>query len=68
LKPAGRILSRVAASLGLGTAGLLFPARSVDALTVAVKDFLTCSTDELRIICDAARAHILDRHSVDAKG
>jgi colanic acid/amylovoran biosynthesis glycosyltransferase len=50
-----------------GKTGWLFPAGSVDALTEAVEDFLSRSTDELRIMGDAARARVLDRHSIDVE-
>jgi glycosyltransferase involved in cell wall biosynthesis len=48
-----------------GKTGWLFPAGSVDALAGAVEDFLARSTDELRIMGDAARARVLERHSID---
>jgi glycosyltransferase involved in cell wall biosynthesis len=50
-----------------GKTGWLFPAGSVDALTEALEDFLSRSTDELRIMGEAAYARVLERHSIDVE-
>jgi colanic acid/amylovoran biosynthesis glycosyltransferase len=47
--------------------GCLFPAGNVNALVEAVEDFLACSTDELRIMRDAAHARVRERHSIDVE-
>lgn len=48
-----------------GKTGWLFPAGSVDALTTALEDFFSRSTEELRVMGEAAHARVLQRHSVD---
>ncbi len=48
-----------------GENGWLFPAGDVDTLAAAMEDFLLRSADELQVMGEAARARVLERHSVD---
>jgi glycosyltransferase involved in cell wall biosynthesis len=48
-----------------GENGWLFPAGDIDALAAAIEDCLSCSTDELQVMGDAAHARVLERHSID---
>ena len=48
-----------------GTNGWLFPAGDVDALALTMEDFLSRSDDDLQVMGEAARARVLDRHSID---
>lgn len=50
-----------------GIDGWLFPAGSVDALAEAMEDCLLRSPEELRAMGEAARARMLERHSVDVQ-
>jgi colanic acid/amylovoran biosynthesis glycosyltransferase len=50
-----------------GLDGWLFPAGSVDALTVAIEDCLSRSVDELRTMGESAYKRVLERHSVDVE-
>ena len=50
-----------------GENGWLFPAGDVDALALAMEDFLSRSTDELRVMGESARARALERHSIDVE-
>lgn len=48
-----------------GENGWLFPAGSIDELTAAMEDFLSRSTDELRVMGEAGYARAVERHSID---
>lgn len=48
-----------------GINGWLIPPGSIDALTAAMEDFLSRSAEELRIMGEANRARLIERHSVD---
>jgi glycosyltransferase involved in cell wall biosynthesis len=50
-----------------GENGWLFPAGDTDALVAAVEDCLSRSDDELHAMGEAARARVLERHSIDAE-
>jgi glycosyltransferase involved in cell wall biosynthesis len=50
-----------------GENGWLFPAGDTDALVAAVEDCLSRSNDELHAMGEAARARVLERHSIDAE-
>ena len=50
-----------------GIDGWLFPAGSVDALAEAMEDCLSRPVEELRAMGEAARARMLERHSVDVQ-
>lgn len=45
--------------------GWLFPAGSIDDLCAAMEDCLSRSPADLRIMGEAARARVLERHSID---
>lgn len=48
-----------------GENGWLFPAGSVDALTTAIEDLLTCSADDRKRMGDAGHLRAVERHSID---
>lgn len=50
-----------------GENGWLFPAGDVCELAAAMKDFLSRSADELRVMGEAAHARVLERHSIDTE-
>jgi glycosyltransferase involved in cell wall biosynthesis len=50
-----------------GENGWLFPAGSVDDLTTALEEFLTCSADALTRMGEAGYRRVLQRHSVDTE-
>jgi colanic acid/amylovoran biosynthesis glycosyltransferase len=50
-----------------GTDGWLFPAGDVEALAAAMEDCLSRSVDELRVMGEAARERVLERHSIDVE-
>lgn len=50
-----------------GENGWLFPAGDIDALTAAMQDILSRSTNELQVMGDAAYARVLERHSIDVE-
>ncbi len=50
-----------------GKTGWLFPAGSVEDLTAALEDFLSRSTDELRIMGEAAYERVRERHTIDVE-
>jgi len=50
-----------------GVDGWLFPAGSVDALAAAMEDCLARPSEALRTMGEAARARVLERHSVDVQ-
>jgi colanic acid/amylovoran biosynthesis glycosyltransferase len=50
-----------------GENGWLFPAGSVDDLTVAMEHCLALSPDELQKLGDSAYARVLSRHSIDSE-
>ena len=50
-----------------GENGWLFPAGDVDELAAAMEDFLSRSSEELRVMGEAAYARVLERHSIDTE-
>jgi len=50
-----------------GKDGWLVPAGSIDALTTAMEDFLTMSTEELKKMGDTAYQRVIERHSIDTE-
>ena len=50
-----------------GENGWLIPAGSIGALTTAIEDCLSRSTDELEEMGDAGRRTVIERHSIDVE-
>ena len=50
-----------------GKTGWLFPAGSVDELVLAMENALSRSTEELRLMGDAAYNRVIARHSIDTE-
>lgn len=50
-----------------GENGWLFPAGDIDELVVAMKDFLSRTDEDLRIMGDAAHRRVLARHDIDTE-
>jgi len=48
-----------------GITGWLFPAGSIDDMTLAFEDFLSKTVEELKVMGDAAYTRVLERHSID---
>lgn len=49
-----------------GAHGWLFPAGDLEALVAAIEDCLSRPAEELRLMGEAARARVMERHSIDA--
>lgn len=50
-----------------GENGWLFPAGDIDELAAAMEDCLSRAPDELRVMGEAARARVIERHSIDVE-
>lgn len=50
-----------------GKNGWLIPPGSIDALTAAVENFLSCPAEELQAMGKANHARLIERHSVDTQ-
>ena len=50
-----------------GQNGWLFPAGDIEAIVAAIRDFLPRTDDQLRVMGEAARARVIERHSVDVE-
>lgn len=48
-----------------GESGWLFPPGSIEELTAAIEECLSRSTEELRVMGEAAHARMIERHSID---